>query len=144
MFEEDLQLILTEYADALFEASAESFRDLARDRAPEATGALKNSGEIEVNYHSSGTTTVVGRVIFDSEYASFTDVGADPHEIWPSRAKALRFNWPDGPDGDRIYYFGHVNHPGQAGTNWFSTTTEQWSEIVQDAIDSDDWESLVP
>lgn len=80
--------------------------------------------------------TFISTVGFDADYASYTDEGAAPHVIEPSNARALRFEWENGPDGPGVYYFHHVNHPGQPGSHWFSETVDSWTEYLQNEVHS--------
>ncbi len=58
-----------------------------------------------------------GRISAPVIQAKTTDQGSPPHPI--EGRPLLRFWWPNGPRGPRIYFYRFVNHPGNAPMNWW-------------------------
>lgn len=98
--------------------------------APVDTGELQDSAygpEID-------ETTMSATVGFSAPQADWTDEGVAAHGI--DGNPNMTFFWPDGPDGPGVYTYAHVNHPGQAGTHWFTDKIDEWETFVQDAADA--------
>lgn len=122
--------IVQELAVVILDDAAQNLLDQLTADAPEATGELKASayGPTDVGEYSR----VIG---FSAPQADYTDLGTAPHEIFPLRARALRFFWDNGPNGPDVYTFNQVFHPGQTGTGWFTDTVDTWEDFVQQAIE---------
>lgn len=119
---------LHEYARDVVETAAEALLEDLKDRAPFDTGELVDSA---YGPFFDDLTATLG---FSAPQAEYTDQGTEPHEIYPSNAKALQFYWPNGPNGPGLYTFDHVNHPGQDGTGWFTESVADWDTYVQEAV----------
>lgn len=117
-------------AQDIVESASQAMLDDLVDLAPVDTGELQDSAygpEIE----GDGLSATIG---FDAPQADWTDQGVGPHGI--DGNPTMTFFWPDGPNGPGVYSYEHVNHPGQAGTHWFSDKIEEWDSYVQDAADN--------
>ena len=75
-------------------------------RAPVVTGKLRRSIFQEVTLNEA---QALGRVFVspDTPYAKFVEFGTKPHDIYPSKASALRFMV-----GGEEVFAKHVRHPG--------------------------------
>lgn len=113
------------WAGRFFADAVEAMPDIIRERAPIGTssptsvrepGELRRSIRVGRNPIIGGTlltATIVAPVI----QAKTTDQGAPPHRI--DGNPLLRFFWPNGPKGPKIYVFRFVNHPGNPAQNWW-------------------------
>lgn len=124
--DDDVRLL----AQQIFADAAEAIMVDLIEIAPVDTGELQDSAygpEID----SDGLSAVVG---FSAPQADWTDEGVAPHDEYGN--PLMTFYWPNGPQGPGVYSYEHVNHPGQAGTHWFSDKIEDWDQYVQDAADN--------
>ena len=72
----------------------------------------------------------LGELAFLADYASYTDEGSEPHEIYGSPYLAFEL------DGDLVILLADrspVHHPGSPGTHWFTdvVTADAWAERVE-------------
>lgn len=118
---EEALRILTEAAEAVAVDLIEA--------APVDTGELVASAygpeidEVEL-------TATVG---FDAPQADYTNEGVLPHGIDAVNADKMVFFWENGPNGPGVYFFEHVDHPGQEGTHWFDDIVDAWDDYVESA-----------
>jgi len=52
--------------------------------------------------------------------------GTKPHVIRAKNAKFLRFFWPRGPQGAKVYFFRKVNHPGTKANPFDKKAMAKW------------------
>jgi hypothetical protein len=89
----------------------------ARTKAPVKTGCLQAS---ILKRYEQGPEGLIVRIVCDTtpcsptrtSYAYFVHEGTKPHVIRARPGGVLAFKWPDGPEGDKVYYLTEVNHPG--------------------------------
>lgn len=115
--------------EIMFEA-AQAVMDELLTLVPVDTGELRDSA-YGPEFDATGLSAVVG---FEAPQSDWTDEGVAPHGI--DGNPTMTFYWPDGPNGPGVYTYEHVNHPGQAGTHWFTDVIEAWDDYVQEAADS--------
>lgn len=122
--EDDVRRIALE---VLTDAANATMADLV-NAAPVDTGELRDSAYgPEIN--EEGLSATVG---FTAPQADFTDQGVQPHEIRGVNGH-LSFFWANGPNGPGQYTFDSVQHPGQAGSDWFTGVIDDWQSYVDDA-----------
>ena len=92
----------------------------SREEAPRKTGILKTS----IMPDLSTLPQLCTRVFSGLESAGYVHNGTQPHDIWATRARALRFVL-----NGQIIYAKHVKHPG--------TTANPFFERAADRIKSD-------
>jgi HK97 gp10 family phage protein len=95
--------------------------ELAKEKAPVKTGALKTSIREDAD-HLRGEMTVEGGVSANKPYAIFVHEGTRPHMIYARRAPALRFFWPR---TQRVERFKYVHHPGTKPRPFLRDAAEQ-------------------
>lgn len=97
-------------------------------------GMLRDSKEtLEVSRVDAGGGEWRDQLAYTAEYASYTDTGSDPHQI--DGNPLLAFNWPK---VGKFMILHSVQHPGTAGTRWWSdhVTEDNWGVMVGEALDS--------
>lgn len=111
-----------------FVSAQDAFIQLLIEAAPIDTGVLRESFQATVG---SAGTIVTGTITNTQEYSSFTDTGTAPHEITGNPYLAFSVGGVD-------VVVTSVQHPGTAGTNWWTDnmTDEQWAFLLQEALDS--------
>ena len=105
--------------DKLAQAQREEMRDLGRagvsvlrHYAPKRTGKFAEGLAYRTDVRASSTTLTF---YVKGEHAYLLPMltgGTRKHPIYPHGDYPLRFFWPRGPEGPKIYYYMHVNHPG--------------------------------
>ncbi len=120
----DLLSETMDWVDAGAEAAATGWGDELD--VPVKTGALKASQEVETG---GGGWVWSGGLAFTEDYASYTDTGAGAHRI--DGNPLLAFDW----NGQHVVVHS-VNHPGTAGTDWFTdaVTDDTWAQRVEDNL----------
>lgn len=114
-------------ADAI-DALGEELRELAPVGEGDHDGPRLNE-TLEVTVLTIGGGEFHGQIAFTAEHASYTDEGTDPHIIEGN--PLLAFEWEG-----RLVIVRSVNHPGYAGTGWFTEncTDERWAYHVGEAL----------
>jgi len=105
--------------DKLAQAQREEMRNLGRagvsalrHYAPEDTGKFKEGIAYRTDDRGSSTTVTI---YVRGEHAFLLPMltgGTKKHPIYPRGNYPLRFFWPRGPEGAKVYHYMHVNHPG--------------------------------
>lgn len=115
---------LARWAYTVQSDAVDAVPDLVRPQAPlgkpsedplssYVSGALQASIQVTQPV-SNGGTTFPGRVSAPVPQAEYTDRGTQPHDIFPVRAKVLRF-----VTGGATVHTMHVSHPGNPAQNWW-------------------------
>ena len=109
-------------------ALAGRFVTYAKDEAPKRSSrfskAIRSRSFIEGD-------TVGFRIFSPQPLGTWIIEGTDPHPIVAKNAKFLRFRWPNGPDGDKIYYFKSVRHPGTKPNRYHERAHQRWLPEAQ-------------
>ena len=110
---------LSRRTDALAGIQREEMRDLGRagvsvlrHYAPKRTGKFAEGFAYRTDARASSTTLTF---YVKGEHAYLLPMltgGTKKHPIYPHGDYPLRFFWPRGPEGPKIYYYMHVTHPG--------------------------------
>jgi len=80
--------------------------------APEDEGIFKKGIAYRTDERGDVTTVTI---YVRGEHAFLLPMltgGTRPHPIYPRGNYPLRFFWPRGPEGAKVYYYWHVEHPG--------------------------------
>lgn len=95
-----------------------------REEAPVATGHLAGSWEL------AQLSTLTWRIHTSVDYALAVLEGTDPHEIRPSKAKALRFSY----DGAMVFAR-VVHHPGTEANPFVDRAISRTETRIDDFVD---------
>ena len=98
------------------------FIGFAKEEAPGRSGEFKQS----IGFRSFADAQGVGfRAYMAEPLGTFIQEGTRPHQI-VAHGKALRFFWPDGPQGPGIYFFKWINHPGTSANPFIARAYRKW------------------
>lgn len=124
---DQLRVRVRKRVDTAVARAAPKLQKALKESALKDTGAMAQMTTVSGLRSSSSGPGVEVRVAVP--YATFTvPPGTQPHIIRPVRAKALSFFWPA---AGRVVFFGKVNHPGFAGSPWYSDVVDKWPEMVE-------------
>jgi hypothetical protein len=101
----------TEQREAVREAGRVGVQYL-REEAPRRSGIFQQGIAYRTDLRGNRTSATL---YVGGEHAfllPFIVEGTREHSIYPRGNYPLRFFWPKGPEGPKIYYFMHVTHPG--------------------------------
>lgn len=133
-FQSDLEARVRYRAAVIAGAARERFERELQRAAPVGTpspyqdhepGQLRDSIAVNVRFDQ---TIFTFHAEASAPHASFTNDGTSAHPIVAVNTRVLRFEWPRG--GLHPAFMPHVQHPGFAGTGWFTKTIERWPDIL--------------
>ena len=108
---------------------------VAFDRAQEGAGRHNRTGALFQSLYNRSIPKgrEVGHDPDRAPHAVFVQLGTRPHEIRPSKKKALRW-----VSGSNFMFAGKVNHPGYRGDAYLidaaTLAVRQFAQIVDDAF----------
>lgn len=120
---EELRGWIDQFPEAVnraLDAAIPTIQEMARGLTPQDTGNLAQS--IEVTRQGYGL-----RVRWTAPYAKWVEHGAEPHEILPVRAKALRFMDRSGT----MIFAKRVEHPGYPGWEFQTRVRELLMQTIK-------------
>jgi len=132
---------LAQRTDKLAQVQREEMRGLGRagvsalrHYAPEDTSKFKQGIAYRTDDRGSSTTLTF---YVRGEHAFLLPMltgGTKPHPITPHGNYPLRFFWPRGPEGAKVYYYMHVNHPGTIPDPFVAYAMESLSPQAEMAL----------
>ena len=143
------------YPGVVMTSIAEQFQALVHDAAVQAADMAADATLLQLQVlvadRHNGTGELHDSIYRDSleesesvfrvgigataEQASWTDSGTDPHPIPIDSTGPWPMHWEDDMRGEVFAW--HVEHPGYAGSFWFTDTTSEdaWAEELSIAFD---------
>jgi hypothetical protein len=118
----DFARTLDTWAEEVHDDALRGMQERLTDVAPVDTGFLRDESVTVFAHALSGT------IVYEADYASFTDEGTDPHRIEGNPLLAFEI------DGELVIVHS-VEHPGTTGTRWWSDTMtdDVWAEALEEA-----------
>ncbi len=120
---------ITQMADEGSALAAATMFETCLTNVPVDTGETRDSGTLT---GGGGGTTWEYQIGFATPQAAFTNDGTRAHTIEATNAKVLRFNV-----GGVTVYARSVEHPGYAGTGWFSPESineQAWAVALAEGL----------
>jgi len=102
-----------------------------------------DKGKLQSSWFRSQIGTFRWILWSGAEYAEVVSEGWAPFTIYPDKAKALAFKWPDAPgsvqqmfpDTFPVVFFKSVEHPGYEGSGYIDESIEQTMGRLDEFID---------
>lgn len=126
----ELQSSLRIWAEDVFDGAVDGMMNALDDVVPHGEDQGREGVRLAESRRVDRFGGLSAEIAYEADHASYTDEGTPPHKIEGN--PLLAFHW-----NGQLVIVHSVNHPGTAGTRWWTNTFSDsiWGQALQEAAD---------